>query len=45
MSVSLGRVSVHDVIHPTTGELIVNAGEEITEAKAKAIDEFSYREC
>ena len=34
----LGRVSVHDVIHPTTGELIVRAGEEITEAKAKAID-------
>ena len=35
----LGRVSVHDVIHPTTGELIVKSGEEITEAKAKAIDE------
>ncbi len=34
----LGRVSVHDVIHPTTGELIVAAGEEITEAKAKAIE-------
>ena len=35
----LGRVSVHDIIHPTTGELIVKAGEEITEPKAKAIDE------
>ena len=35
----LGRVSVHDVIHPTTGELIVRAGEEITEAKAKAIED------
>ena len=35
----LGRVSVHDVIHPTTGELIVGAGEEITEPKAKMIDE------
>ena len=35
----LGRVSVHDVIHPTTGELIVAAGEEITEAVAKQIDE------
>ena len=35
----LGRVSVHDVIHPTTGELLVAAGEEITEPKAKAIDE------
>ena len=35
----LGRVSVHDVIHPTTGELIVKAGEEITEPKAKAIED------
>jgi len=35
----LGRVSVHDVINPSTGEIIVAAGEEITEAKAKAIDE------
>ena len=35
----LGRVSVHDVINPTTGELIVSAGEEITEDKAKAIEE------
>lgn len=35
----LGRVSVHDIIHPTTGELIVKAGEEITEPKAKTIDE------
>ena len=35
----LGRVSVHDIIHPTTGEKIVKAGEEITEAKAKAIED------
>ena len=35
----LGRVSVHDIIHPTTGELIVAAGEEITESIAKIIDE------
>lgn len=35
----LGRVSVHDVILPTTGELIVASGEEITEEKAKMIDE------
>lgn len=35
----LGRVSVHDVINPSTGELIVAAGEEITEGKAKIIDE------
>ncbi|EJX01973.1 DNA-directed RNA polymerase, beta' subunit [gut metagenome] len=27
----LGRVSVHDIIHPTTGKLIVSSGEEITE--------------
>ncbi len=35
----LGRVSVHDIIHPSTGELICAAGEEINEAKAKAIEE------
>ena len=35
----LGRVSVHDIIHPTTGELIVAAGEEITESVAQAIEE------
>jgi DNA-directed RNA polymerase subunit beta' len=34
----LGRVSVHDIINPTTGELIVAAGEEITEAVADAIE-------
>ncbi|MBQ4633407.1 MAG: DNA-directed RNA polymerase subunit beta' [Prevotella sp.] len=35
----LGRVSVHDIIHPSTGELIVAAGEEITEPLARIIDE------
>ncbi len=35
----LGRVSVHDIIHPTTGELIVAAGEEITESVAQAIED------
>ena len=35
----LGRVSVHDIIHPTTGELIVAGGEEITEDIAKKIEE------
>jgi len=35
----LGRVSVHDVIHPTTGEVLVAAGEEITEEKARLIEE------
>ncbi|MGI6231322.1 MAG: DNA-directed RNA polymerase subunit beta' [Prevotella sp.] len=35
----LGRVSVHDVIHPTTGKLIVAAGEEIDEKAAHEIEE------
>ncbi len=35
----LGRVSVHDVIHPTTGELLVAGGEEITEDIAKRIED------
>ena len=35
----LGRVSVHDIINPTTGELIVAAGEEITETIAQAIED------
>ena len=35
----LGRVSVHDIIHPTTGELIVSGGEEITEDIARKIEE------
>ena len=34
----LGRVSVHDVINPKTGEVIVEAGEEITESVAEAIE-------
>ena len=34
----LGRVSVHDIVHPTTGKLIVAAGEEITEAIADEIE-------
>ncbi len=35
----LGRVSVHDIIHPTTGELLVSGGEEITEDIARKIQE------
>ncbi|HNS17193.1 MAG TPA: DNA-directed RNA polymerase subunit beta' [Bacteroidales bacterium] len=34
----LGRVSLHDVYHPQTGEIIVGAGEEITEVIARQID-------
>ena len=34
----LGRVSVHDIIHPSTGELLVASGEEITEEIAQKIE-------
>ncbi|HXL00908.1 MAG TPA: DNA-directed RNA polymerase subunit beta', partial [Dysgonamonadaceae bacterium] len=35
----LGRISVHDVQHPFTGEILVQSGEEITEEIAKKIEE------
>ncbi len=35
----LGRTTVHDIYNPLTGELIVNAGEEITEDVANRIDQ------
>ncbi|MBL4710716.1 MAG: DNA-directed RNA polymerase subunit beta', partial [Flavobacteriales bacterium] len=35
----LGRTTVHDVYHPNTGDLIIGAGEEVTEEVAKVIDE------
>ncbi|WP_300968660.1 DNA-directed RNA polymerase subunit beta', partial [uncultured Duncaniella sp.] len=34
----LGRVSVHDIIDPTNGEVIVEAGEEINDAAADRIN-------
>ena len=34
----LGRVSVHDIYHPNTGELIVSSGDEITEVVADIIE-------
>lgn len=34
----LGRVSVHDIVDPTSGELIVAAGDEITEAAVEKIE-------
>ena len=34
----LGRVSVHDIVNPSTGELIVASGEEITERVAEEIE-------
>jgi DNA-directed RNA polymerase subunit beta' len=35
----LGRVSVHDIVNPHTNEVICAAGEEINEARAKAIED------
>ena len=35
----LGRVSVNDIVNPQTGELIVDAGDEITESIAQAIED------
>ena len=35
----LGRVSVHDIQHPLTGEIILEAGQEITEDYARIIQE------
>jgi DNA-directed RNA polymerase subunit beta' len=35
----LGRTTVHDVYHPLTGDLIITAGEELTEDYAKAISD------
>ncbi|MDE5624922.1 MAG: DNA-directed RNA polymerase subunit beta', partial [Muribaculaceae bacterium] len=34
----LGRVSVHDIVDPTTGDIIVHAGEEINDAAADRIN-------
>ena len=35
----LGRTTLHDVYHPNTGELIIAAGEELTEHYAALIEE------
>ena len=40
----LGRTSLHDVYNPTTGELIVKAGEELTEEISKAIEDAGIEE-
>ena len=40
----LGRTSVHDIYHPLTGELIVRAGEELTEDICKAIEDSPIEE-
>ncbi|WP_017732372.1 DNA-directed RNA polymerase subunit beta' [Nafulsella turpanensis] len=40
----LGRVSVHDVYDPITEELLITAGEEITEEVAARVDETSIED-
>jgi DNA-directed RNA polymerase subunit beta' len=35
----LGRVTLHDIFHPNTGELVARAGEQLTEDKCKIIEE------
>ena len=40
----LGRTSVHDIYHPQTGELIVRAGEELTEEICKVIEDSPIEE-
>ncbi|MDY5969925.1 MAG: DNA-directed RNA polymerase subunit beta' [Bacteroidales bacterium] len=40
----LGRTSVHDIFHPHTGELIVRAGEELTEDICQQIEESGVEE-
>jgi DNA-directed RNA polymerase subunit beta' len=35
----LGRVTLHDIYHPQTGELIIPAGSEITEDSGQVIDD------
>jgi DNA-directed RNA polymerase subunit beta' len=35
----LGRTTVHDIYHPSTGELIVASGEELTEIIAQEIED------
>jgi DNA-directed RNA polymerase subunit beta' len=40
----LGRTTVHDVYHPETEKLIVNAGEELTEELSKEIEDAGIEE-
>ncbi len=35
----LGRVSLHDIYHPQSGELIVSAGQELTEPVSRIIED------
>ncbi|MFN0204273.1 MAG: DNA-directed RNA polymerase subunit beta', partial [Bacteroidia bacterium] len=38
----LGRVTLEDIIHPHTGDVILEASSEITESIARQIDEFKF---
>lgn len=40
----LGRVTLHDVYHPQTGELIIRAGEELTEKYCHIIEDSPIEE-
>ncbi len=40
----LGRVTLHDVYHPQTGELIIKAGEELTEKYCQIIEDSPIEE-
>ena len=40
----LGRVTVHDVIHPQTGEIIAKAGDELTEVICQKIEDSPIEE-
>ncbi len=40
----LGRVTVHDIIHPITQEVIAHSGDQLTEAICKVIDESPIEE-
>ena len=40
----LGRVTLHDVYHPQTGELIVKAGQELTEYYCQIIEDSPIEE-
>ncbi len=40
----VGRVALHDIYHPSTGEIIVQSGEEITEELAQRIEEAGIEE-
>ena len=40
----LGRVSLHDIYHPQTGELIIRSGEELTENVSRIIEDSPIEE-